>query len=171
MKRYLILFFLSTAFYANILFSQEYKTSLGFRGGFTTGLTFKHFIKDGAALEAILSTGWRSFGGYQLTGLYEIHKEAFVKNDMKGMFWFYGGGGHVATGYRVWHHKTNYTGDWVYYNAFGIDGIFGMEYKIEDVPITLSVDVKPFFEIATSPDAPFGFWDMGFSIRYVFGQK
>ena len=170
MKKYFIVF-IFFALTGHNLFSQEYKTSLGFRGGFTTGLSFKYVIKDGAALEGILSTGWRSFGGYQLTGLYEIHKPAFVKNDMKGMYWFYGFGAHLATGYQVWHHKTNYTGEWVYYNAFGVDGIFGMEYKIEDVPITLGVDVKPFFEFATTPYAPFGFWDMAFTIRYVFGQK
>lgn len=162
-------------------FSQDYKTGIGLRGGWLGGLTGKHFIKEGRAIEAILSSGW-GWRGYQITALYEIHKAAFTKEEAKGFFWYYGGGLHFG-GYRYkenfleWHpiqptggyyttyHKTHT------YSAFGIDGIFGLEYRIADVPVTLSLDIKPFIELTTYNGYPMRFWDGAFSIRYVFGGE
>ena len=156
-------------------FSQDYKTSIGLRGGWTSGITAKHFISDGRAIEGIFSSGWRRWHGYQITGLYEIHKPGFVKDGAEGFYWFYGGGAHFAGGYiyEKWYNQPgqgylNGHTEIYHYSALGIDGIFGLEYKIADLPITLGVDVKPFFEIATVRGAPFGFWDSAFTIRYVF---
>ena len=153
-------------------FSQDYKTSIGLRGGWTSGITAKHFFSESRAIEGIFSSGWRDkWSGYQITGLYEIHKAAFTKDDAEGFFWFYGAGAHFATGYRVeyWHETGKYTGyyDHYSYSTIGIDGIFGLEYKIADLPITLGVDLKPFFEIPTMRGPALGFWDAAFSIRYV----
>ena len=154
------------------LFSQEYKTGMGLRGGWTSGLTFKQFIKEDRAIELIFSSGWRRWQGYQITALYEVHKGAFTKDEVKGFFWFYGGGAHFGGGYKYehWHPTGTWTGYWHKhgYNSFGVDLVFGLEYKIEEVPITLGVDVKPFFEFATDPEASFGFWDSALSIRFVF---
>ena len=160
----------------NTTFSQDYKTGIGLRGGWTSGLTAKHFIKEDAAIEGIFSSGWRRWTGYQITVLYEKHKAAFTSNDdIKGFFWFYGAGVHFATGYTYekWYDKPGYGylggyHETYHYSAFGIDGIFGLEYKIEEVPITVGIDVKPFIEIPTISGPSFGFWDMGLSIRYVF---
>lgn len=162
-------------------FSQDYKTGIGLRGGWLGGLTAKHFIKEGKAIEGILSSGW-GWRGYQVTVLYEIHKAAFTKDDVKGFFWFYGGGVHFG-GYRYkkyyseWHTTPGNTGYYTYYHdnytysTFGIDGIFGLEYKIDEVPITLSLDLKPFIEFTSTSNHgyPMRFWDGAFSIRYVFG--
>lgn len=162
----------------NASFSQDYKTGIGLRGGWTGGLTAKHFIKDGKAIEAIFSSGW-GWRGYQITGLYEVHKAAFTKDDVEGFFWYYGAGAHFG-GYRYykkygeWHPTGGNTGYYTYneeahsYVAFGIDGIFGLEYKIEEIPVTLSLDIKPFIELTTYNGYPMRFWDGGFSIRYVF---
>ncbi|MBI4930236.1 MAG: hypothetical protein HY841_05700 [Bacteroidetes bacterium] len=153
--------------------AQEYKTGIGLRGGWTSGLSLKHFISDGKAVEGILSSGYR-YRGWQITGLYEIHKPAFTKDDVEGLFWLYGGGAHFGGGYRYDHwHKTG--GPWNQgyvhehnYIAIGIDFIFGIEYKIPDIPFTIGADVKPFFDFVTDRDAPYGFWDSALSIRYVF---
>ena len=166
-------------FNADSAFAQDYKTGIGLRGGWLGGLTAKHFVKDGRAIEGILSSGW-GWRGYQFTALYEIHKAAFTKDDVKGFFWFYGGGLHFGRYpykkyYSEWHPTQGNTGYYTYYHdnynysTFGIDGIFGLEYKIDEVPITLSLDVKPFIEFVTYGDYPVRFWDGGFSIRYVFG--
>lgn len=154
----------------NLTFSQDYKTGIGLRGGWIGGLTVKHFIKEGRALEGIFSSGW-GWRGYQITGLYEIHKAAFTNDGIEGFFWFYGAGAHFAGGYKYtkWHpdgSKGYY--DTYNYSAFGIDGIFGLEYKIEEIPVTLGLDIKPFIEFSNYRGYPFRFWDGAFSIRYVF---
>src|SRR5690349_7239209 len=102
--------------------AQDYKTGIGLRGGWTGGITAKHFIKEGKAIEGIFSTGW-NWRGYQITGLFEVHKAAFTKDDVDGFFWYYGAGAHFAGAYkyRVWH-PTNawYYGYWEtrYYTVF-----------------------------------------------------
>lgn len=48
-----------------------YTTGLGLRGGYTSGISIKHFVRSNAALEGILGTRWE---GFSLTGLYEWHK-------------------------------------------------------------------------------------------------
>jgi hypothetical protein len=172
MKRYFFVFTFTLLSFVSS-FSQDYNTGIGLRGGWTSGLTIKHFINDGHAIEGMISSGW-GWRGYQITGLYEIHKPAFVKDDLEGMFWFFGGGVHFAGGYT--YEKWHSTGPWVYqgyyekyhYSAFGIDGIFGLEYKIPDIPFTVGVDIKPFIEFSNYGGAPFNFWDGALSIRYVF---
>ena len=37
---------------------SSYTTGIGLRGGFTSGITLKHFIKSNAALELTLGTRW-----------------------------------------------------------------------------------------------------------------
>ncbi len=174
MKKYYVILFFISAFGIGQMPAQDYKTGVGLRGGWIGGITAKHFIQEGRALEGIFSSGW-GWRGYQITGLYEIHKAAFTKDDVKGFFWFYGAGAHFGGGYidEKWHPTGTYTGyyDTYHYSAFGIDGIFGLEYKIEDIPVTLGLDIKPFIEFSNYRDYPFHFWDGAFSIRYVFGKN
>ena len=171
MKKYILFFaFLLIAF--STVFSQEYKAGIGLRGGWIGGVTAKYFISEGRALEGIFSSGW-GWRGYQITGLYEIHKAAFTKDDVEGFCWFYGAGAHFGGGYRyeVWKHTgPGNSGYWenYRYSAFGIDGIFGLEYRIPDLPVTLALDVKPFVEFSNYNGYPFRFWDGAFTIRYVF---
>ncbi len=89
---------------------------------------------------------WRH--GLSTTILIEKHVPAF---NVSGMNWYYGGGGHVA------FHNDNYVRDYygrkVFYAdgqmGLGVDGIFGLEYKIPAIPFALSLDVKPFVEVNT----------------------
>ena len=172
MRKLFFLFLVLFVLRINNSTAQEYKAGIGMRGGFTTGLTGKYFIKESRAVEVMLTSGYR-YRGFQITGVYEIHKPAF-KNDVDGLFWFYGGGLHFGGGYRYehWHPNNSWWGGGTYhthnYIAFGVDGIFGIEFKIPDIPFTAGVDVKPYFDIATERDAPFGFFDTALSIRYIF---
>jgi hypothetical protein len=157
--------------FVSSIFSQDYKTGMGLRGGWTSGLTLKHFIKEDRAIEGVLSTnlGW---SGYRITALYELHKAAFV-DDVKGMYWYYGAGAHFGEGgysYYKWRYDSKGKGYYEIkrYAAFGIDVILGLEYKVQEIPITLSLDIKPFFDFVDYHYVPFRFWDSALSIRYVF---
>ena len=140
----------------------DYKTALGVRGLGTSGLTIKHFTTDRNAIEGIIGFGP---GAFSVTALWEHHALAF---DEPGLNWYYGVGGHLAT-------QT----DWVYYEGLrgyrrregdfgiGIDGIFGIEYKIKEVPIAVSVDLKPFLEVTTRGDAYLAI-DPGLGVKFTF---
>lgn len=158
MKKVIIVF-LITICSVSLSKAQDYKTGIGLRAGFSNGLTVKHFISQKSALEGILSSRWR---GFELTGLYEVHNEAFNTERLK---WFIGFGGHIGFWdgkytYKYWGDRDrNYT-------VIGLDGILGLEYSFAEVPISLSVDWKPAFNIVGYS----GFWADGgaLSIRYIF---
>ncbi|MBE0663318.1 MAG: hypothetical protein IH597_12740 [Bacteroidales bacterium] len=137
--------------------AQDYNTGIGLRGGWFNGITVKHFIDDNKAIEAIASTRW---GGYDFTALVEIHKPAF---DVAWLYWYFGVGGHIGfwDGSRVKWSTADKP-----YKVLGVDAIFGMEYVFNDVPINLSLDWKPAFNLVGIT----GFWGDGgaFSIRYIF---
>jgi hypothetical protein len=158
MRRILITFIIvfSLAFAG---YGQDYKTGIGLRGGFESGLTIKHFATSKSAYEFILASRWR---GFEITGLYEAHNQAF---DTERLKWFIGFGGHVGFWngdytYRYWGTQgTTYT-------VVGLDGILGLEYSFTEVPINLSLDWKPAFNFVGYS----GFWADGgaLSIRYIF---
>ncbi len=137
--------------------AQDYNTGIGLRGGLANGLTIKHFLGEKTAIEGILSSRWK---GFNITGLYEIHKQAF---DTERLNWYYGVGGHVG----FWNgNDVDWVNDNDDYTVIGIDGILGLEYNFKEIPINLSIDWKPAMNIIGYS----GFWGDGgaLSIRYIF---
>lgn len=142
--------------------SYNYRTAFGVRGIGTSGLTIKHFTSKDQAIEGIIGFGPDAL---TLTALWEKYQNAY---DVAGLNWYYGVGGHIAT-----------QSDWVYYEGIrqyrrsngdfgiGVDGIFGIEYKINEAPIAISLDVKPFLEVTTNGDAYLAI-DPGVGVKFTF---
>lgn len=139
---------------------QDYTTSLGARVGGTSGVSVKHFYSRNMAVEGILGF----FGnGTSITGLLEKHQQAF---DTKGLQFYYGAGAHVAFYNGKYYYRNGFWRDINYYDrrevAFGVNGVLGLEYTIDDLPIAFSVDFKPFVEVGPggyvgfSPDPSVG---------------
>lgn len=161
MMRKLMLIVFGVVFFAltSEVKAQSYATGIGLRSGVSNGLTVKHFIESDLALEGILHSRWR---GLMITGLIEKHKDI---SEVRGLRWFYGGGAHIGS----WNGNRN--PPWAEPNfggatVFGIDGIIGLDYIFTDVPINLSLDYKPAFNITHSA----GFWgdEVALSIRFAF---
>lgn len=155
--------------------AQENQKQAGFRFGNTTGFTGRIITENNFAFEGIL--GFRN-GGMQLYGLVESRKPIYLKR-LENMFIYFGGGAHV--GFVRWNDYNNYYDpfngnynykdnyhDWHTGMAFGIDGIVGMEYAFNSVPISLALDFKPFFEFYGPFYLRANFWDFGFHVRYNF---
>jgi hypothetical protein len=153
-------FLLSTLFAAGLFLfgnAQDYNTGIGLRGGFANGLTIKHFVSNKAAVEGIIASRWR---GLELTGLYEIHNQAFQTERLK---WYIGFGGHVG----FWNGDNAKWGNaGTSYTVIGLDGILGLEYSFVEVPFNISIDWKP----ALNFYGYSGFWADGgaISFRYIF---
>lgn len=131
--------------------AQDYRTAIGFRGGIYNGLTIKHFMSQSSAFELLLATRW---SGFNFTALYEVHHQAF---DVSGMRWYYGIGGHVNN-YNYGHAYDGFT--------LGIDGILGLEYSFKEIPLNISIDYKPAWNLRGYGD----WWgdDGALSLRYYF---
>ncbi|SHJ60801.1 hypothetical protein SAMN04488028_101656 [Reichenbachiella agariperforans] len=155
-----LLMMTGTLYAQNMRSRYDYQTAVGVRGIGTSGLTIKHFTKRSTAIEGIIGFYPNAFSA---TVLYERYASAF---DVRGLNWYYGVGGHIATQSDVVDNEGIYRRESSEF-GLGVDGIFGIEYKIQNVPIAVSLDFKPFVEVATDGDA-FMALDPGLGIKVAF---
>ncbi|MDB5200148.1 MAG: hypothetical protein JWO92_2111 [Chitinophagaceae bacterium] len=129
---------------------SDYKTALGIKF-YPTAVTLKHFISGKNALEGL---GYFFNYGARITGLYEIHGNI---NNAGGLKWYVGPGAHIG------FYNTKYGGG----TSIGVDGVLGLDYKINSAPINLSLDWQPSIEFGNGFNNGFsGNWG-GIAIRYV----
>lgn len=154
MKRIFIL--VAFLFTSNLLFAQApYKKAIGikFPGGYS--ITYKNFLSDTRNLE-LQATGWNK--GFRVSGLYEFNFYAFPQ--VPTLAWFVGPGLHIG----FW--KDQYKTDYGSKADLGIDGIIGLDYKIPDIPINISLDWQP--SVTLIGDASFAPASGGVAVRFTF---
>lgn len=131
---------------------RTYKTALGVKVWDGGGISFKTFLVPNKAVEVI---GYFYHYGSRITGLYEIHGNV---EGAPGLKWYVGPGAHIG-----FYNYKGYSGD----NAIaGVDGVLGLDYKINKAPLNLSIDWQPSFEFADNRGFA-GSWG-GLGIRYTF---
>jgi hypothetical protein len=137
--------------------AQDYKTSLGLRAGVPYGLTIKHFISETNAVEGILAS---NYGGFVATALFE---NEHWTGHYPGLNWYWGVGAHIGfwdAGANRYLNST-YTG-----SVIGLDGVLGLEYTFDEIPLNLSLDILPSVNLIGSTG--WGGINGALSIRYVF---
>ncbi|THU38444.1 hypothetical protein FAM09_17405 [Niastella caeni] len=135
---------------------SEYRTAIGAKF-WPGGLTVKHFIRDNRALEGI-AYFWGH--GFRFTGLYEVHGDI---NGAPGLKWYVGPGAHFGVYNERWHRNGEYYDDGD--ASLGVDGVLGLDYKINGAPIALSLDINPYVEFLNG--AYVGVWG-GLGIKFTF---
>ena len=140
--------------------AQSYSDAIGLRLGYYSnfGLDYKHFLNDQAALDVIGFANFYSYGNYfNLGALYEVHKPLGLDN----LSWYFGGGGF----YGVYSYDAGYLGS-ESFSSIQIAGVLGLEFRIPNAPISLSLDWIPTFAITGGN----GFEGNGGSlaVRYIF---
>jgi len=154
-KLFLVATFIITVAFVH---AQDYSNAIGFRGGLSNGITGKHFLGNNSAVEGILATRWN---GLNVTALYELHK--FNMFDTERLNLYYGAGAHIG----FWNGaEVKWVDDSATYVVLGIDGIVGLEYNFTEVPLNVSIDYKPAFNLIGVT----GFWgdEFALSLRYIF---
>lgn len=160
MKKTFILLCIVTLAIGKISYGQSmgssYKTALGVKF-YPAGISIKHFIQDNRALEGI-AYFWNN--GFRFTGLYEIHGDI---SGAEGLKWYVGPGAHIGA------YSNSYVRNGHLYKdgdiSLGLDGVLGLDYKINKAPIELSLDIQPIFELLSHPYVDV--WG-GLGIRYTF---
>lgn len=136
--------------------AQSYKSAIGLRGGDPSGVTFKTFITNTNALELIAGTGYWGHN-FSITGYYQWQKPTGWTPNLD---WFIGPGAHV--GFWNDYYKTSYnTGILI-----GVDGIIGLEYTLDDIPLNFAFGMGPTFQLTSGPG--WYYWNGGLAVRYVF---
>ena len=131
---------------------RTYKTALGVKVWDGAGITFKSFIAPNRAVELIAHL-WNQ--GTRFTGLYEIYGDIEGAPALK---WYVGPGAHLGL-----YDKDRYAGSRA---VIGVDGVLGLDYKINKAPLNVSLDWQPSFEFADERGFS-GSW-RGLGVRYTF---
>jgi hypothetical protein len=158
-----------------ILVSSEVKCQYGsrqagFRMGYRSGIFYQ--VSHDAGSAEIAYNAMLSFrkNGVQFTGLkivYETSLDAISPN----LYFGWGYGGHVGFVYS--DHLKFMGEDYYFYGdhfcpLIGADGWFAAEYRIHEIPLNISLNVKPFVELTIPSFVQIVPWDFAISISYVF---
>lgn len=135
---------------------SDYKTALGFKV-YPGAISIKHFTKSNVAIEGL---GYFWNYGSRITGLYEFHGNV---NGAPGLKWYAGPGAHIGFWNDKWKNEYSNRDNGV---AIGIDGVLGLDYKINGAPINLSIDWQPSFNLIGYNYFEGG-WG-GLAMRYTF---
>lgn len=164
MKKTLLLFGM---IFAGSACAQNYTRDAGLRLGDVFTITYRQQMDDDQAMEGFVSVGR---GGMTFTVL----KEYFVptlSHLSENLYFQYGFGAHV--GFRNMDHyrvlnRTYELDDWTVSPLLGLDGMIGIEYRFPDLPVLISLDVKPYFEYSITQIFGLYLQSFGISMKYRF---
>ena len=133
--------------------AQPYNKAIGVKFPVGTGLTYKKFITQKAAMEFQALYAEESF---RLAGLYEFH---FPFTKAEGLNWYVGPGAHLG------FYKSQYQKSYSSKMDIGIDGVLGLDYKFNGLPINISLDWQPSVSFSGNSGAQAAYG--GVAIRYT----
>lgn len=124
--------------FCGISFAQDYNSAIGLRLGLVNSVSYKAFLTETAAFEIFGS--FRSqelFTTFGVNAGYQIHGDIESVDRLR---WYYGAGAGVA----AYSYDSAYVGDG---GGIGlaINGYLGLEYTLQDAPISFSIDWIPTF--------------------------
>ena len=145
---------LALALTFSVVSGQSYENAIGLRGGIGSGITFKHDF-GGFTGEALV---YARTNVANITALVEFYKP--LSSSVGEFNFYYGFGGHIGSyTYKVdERNETNTT--------IGVDGIIGIEYNFQEVPINASLDWKPEFNLVGFNGSYFD--GVALSVRYYW---
>jgi hypothetical protein len=128
--------------------AQQYKMAVGVRlssaqATVNNSISFRYFLNENRAVEAMAS-----FDPDAIGLLYEVYKPL---GNAPGFQWFFGGGAYAA-------FKGN--------DVLGAQGVVGLDYKFQQIPLNLSLDWKP--ELNLVDNVNFEAAAVGLAVRFTF---
>jgi hypothetical protein len=170
MKKVFPLILLSVLLAPSELSGQMSTRQAGFRLGYRSGIFYQVSSQTGNAETAY--HGLLSFknNGVQLTGLRIVYQNS-LQGISPNLFLGWGYGGHI--GYIYSDHLRSMGEEYYFHDErfcplFGIDGWIAAEYRIHDIPIIVSLNLKPYFEITVPAFVRLMPGDFALSVSYVF---
>jgi hypothetical protein len=170
MKKVLILALTAILLQSLNVSGQISNRQAGLRMGYRGGIYYQVSRESGNA--EVGYNAMLSFynNGLQITGLRIVYDNA-LNEISPNLFLGWGYGGHAGF---IYADHIKQLGDDYYFqgNRFcpvlGIDGWLAAEYRIRDIPIIISLNLKPYLEITIPAFVRFMPADFGLSVAYVF---
>jgi hypothetical protein len=170
MKRFWFTFFVLIIITSSIVNGQYASRQAGLRTGYRGGIFYQ--ITNGAGNAEIGYNAMLSFNnnGIQLTGLRIIY-ETPLSEISPDLFFAWGYGGHAGF---IYTDHVGFLGERYSFQGerfcpvFGADGWLAAEYRFRDIPLNISLNIKPFVELTVPSFVKIMPGDLGVSISYVF---
>ncbi len=158
MKPTKIIILLSIIFISPLLSAEKSKTEFGVRiemndNAEYIGPDYKYFFKKNLSGEAFVLTDFDN--GIEFYAFAEYI--GFIPGVPENFSYYLGTGAHI--------------GSWKGYKdslVAGIDGIIGLQYNFDQIPISIALDWHPVFNILTDKEDRFWPLKFGLSVRYCF---
>ena len=155
MKKFLLI---AALLFAGIAASaQPYNWAVGVRGGYGWGtLSAKHYLNENNAFDFAGSVAIGSAWSWELAALYEWNIPVITDG-----FDFYFGAG---------PHGGSYVSNDAAAIRLGIQGVVGLEYTFDVIPLNIFLDYRPNFALQLGDNGGFGgyFNNVGLGIRIAF---
>lgn len=161
MKRLSLLLFSALTLGTAAQAQTNYNKAIGVRFGSgileTFNFSYKTFVSNPGAIEFNVGLASRKhWFGIGLSATYQHHF-----NIVSGFSWYLGAGASVA---QVISDFDYYAGTFV-----GLHPTLGLDLKIKEIPLNLSLDIRPTFYVARSSDFHTAYpGNLGLAVRYTF---
>jgi hypothetical protein len=170
MKKEIFTLFITMVLFPSLLSGQMRMQQAGLRLGYRSGI-FYQISGDAGNAEIAYNAmlGFRK-NGIQITGLRIVYEDSFNRFS-PDLFFGWGYGGHLGF---VYTDNVRFLGERYYFYherfcpLFGIDGWISAEYRVPQIPLNVSLNMKPFVELTTPSFVRIVPWDFAISISYVF---
>jgi len=142
----------------------------GLRMGYRSGVFYQLTHEAGNAEIGYSAMLGFSNSGLQLTGLRIVYEKSLsTVSPYLFLAWGYGGhAGFICTDrLRSPGDTYNFTRE-SFCPVFGADGWLAAEYRVQEIPLNISLNLKPFVEIAIPAFVRFMPFDFALSVSYVF---
>lgn len=145
--------------------AQDFNKAIGLRGGLTSGFEYRFYTNETQSFKILLGTN----SGVRLHGLMEFHRHnLFLFTDQLTLY--YGAG--IHGGYENWDKKHVHNNTQWYENrtafVMGFDGLAGIEYTFMETPLSVGMESKPYFDIFGRNMFNMEFFDLAFTVKYLF---
>jgi hypothetical protein len=170
MKKVLIIILFASINSTISVSAQMLTKQAGLRTGLRGGFFYQITSESGNA-----ETGYQAMLGFnnngiQLTGLKIIY-ETPLTDISPDLYFAWGYGGHVGFVYTdhigFFGERYNFPGD-RFCPLAGADGWVAAEYRFRDIPLNISLNIKPFVELTFPSFVKVMPADVGLSVSYVF---
>ena len=149
------------------LSAQMYERSVGVRLGYSTGIFFDKQNDDLSSYRFMMSV---RDGGRHFTAMKYFRR---YKTDQLPDYlsFYYGYGAHV--GFVKWYQQAN-DEEYGYFlekksaPVIGLDALIGISYDFDKLPISITCDVKPFFDLWGKSAFKTAPWDFAIGAVYSF---
>lgn len=137
--------------------AQDYNYAVGLRAGvISTDFEFKYNTAEYNAFKLSVDMMYDKMSGARVLGYYEFYVPVITQ----GMSFYYGLGGGLAF---FDNPDDNQNGVNL---GLAAGAIAGLEYKLADLPLAVSLDYRPRFELLNGLKLPLG--DLALGIKYCF---